>query len=90
MFNIIYAQSGGMTPVINNSAASLIRTAQKHSDKINKIYAAKNGIIGLIEKRIVDVTELSEKEKRLAKDYQLQRAIDLLKGLSIFEESFEE
>ena len=35
-------------------------------------------------------TELSEKEKRLAKDYQLQRALDLLKGLSIFEESFEE
>ena len=35
-------------------------------------------------------TKLSEKEKRLAKDYQLQRALDLLKGLSIFEESFEE
>ena len=35
-------------------------------------------------------TELTEKEKRLAKDYQLQRALDLLKGLSIFEESFEE
>ena len=34
--------------------------------------------------------ELSEKEKRLAKDYQLQRALDLLKGFSIFEESFEE
>ena len=34
--------------------------------------------------------ELSEKEKRLAKDYQLQRALDLIKGLSIFEESFEE
>ncbi len=33
---------------------------------------------------------ISEKEKRLAKDYQLQRALDLLKGLSIFEESFEE
>ena len=37
-----------------------------------------------------DETELSEKEKRLAKDYQLQIALDLLKGLSIFEESFEE
>jgi len=35
-------------------------------------------------------TELSEKEQRLSKDYQLQRALDLLKGLSIFEESFEE
>ena len=35
-------------------------------------------------------TNLSEKEERLAKDYQLKRALDLLKGLSIFEESFEE
>ncbi len=34
--------------------------------------------------------ELSEKEKRLAKDYQLQRALDLIKGLSIYEESLEE
>ncbi len=33
---------------------------------------------------------LSEKEERLSKDYQLKRALDLLKGLSIFEESFEE
>ena len=35
-------------------------------------------------------TNLNEKEERLAKDYQLKRALDLLKGLSIFEESFEE
>ena len=35
-------------------------------------------------------TKLSEKEERLTKDYQLKRALDLLKGLSIFEESFEE
>ena len=34
--------------------------------------------------------ELSEKEKRLARDYQLQRALDLMKGLNIFAESFEE
>jgi carboxyl-terminal processing protease len=34
--------------------------------------------------------DLSEKEERLAKDYQLKRALDLLKGLSIFKESFEE
>ena len=34
--------------------------------------------------------DLSEKEERLSKDYQLKRALDLLKGLSIFEESFEE
>ena len=42
------------------------------------------------EKEDEENTELSEKEKRLARDYQLQRALDLMKGLSIFEESFEE
>ena len=38
----------------------------------------------------IEEASLSEKEERLAKDYQLKRALDLLKGLSIFEESFEE
>ncbi len=38
----------------------------------------------------IEDADLSEKEERLAKDYQLKRALDLLKGLSIFEESFEE
>ena len=37
-----------------------------------------------------DDLELNEKEKRLARDYQLRRALDLIKGLSIFEDSFEE
>ena len=37
-----------------------------------------------------DNVELSKKEERLAKDYQLRRALDLIRGLSIFEESFEE
>ncbi len=42
------------------------------------------------EETIEENTELSEKDQRLARDYQLQRALDLIKGLSIFEESFEE
>ena len=37
-----------------------------------------------------DNVELSEKEERLARDYQLRRALDLIRGLSIFEESLEE
>ena len=36
-----------------------------------------------------DDSELSEKEKRLVRDYQLKRALDLLKGMSLFEESLE-
>ena len=42
------------------------------------------------EENIEENIELSEKDKRLARDYQLQRALDLIKGLSIFEESIEE
>ena len=42
------------------------------------------------QETIEENTELSEKDQRLARDYQLQRALDLIKGLSIFEESFEE
>jgi len=45
---------------------------------------------GSTENKDEENNELSEKEKRLAKDYQLQRALDLIKGLNIFKESFEE
>ncbi len=41
-------------------------------------------------KKEEDNVELSEKEERLARDYQLRRALDLIRGLSIFEESLEE
>ena len=44
----------------------------------------------LKEEEKEDVDEVSEKEKNLAKDYQLQRALDLIKGVSIFEESLTE
>ncbi|MEO8807796.1 MAG: diphosphate--fructose-6-phosphate 1-phosphotransferase, partial [Burkholderiaceae bacterium] len=44
--NAFYAQSGGVTAVINASASGVIETARKHKDRIGKVYAGRNGIIG--------------------------------------------
>ena len=44
--NLLYAQSGGVTPVINASAAGVIQTARQHRRQIGKVLAGKNGIVG--------------------------------------------
>ena len=54
--NAFYAQSGGVTPVINASACGVIQTAQKHPEKIGKVYAGKNGIIGALREELIDVS----------------------------------
>jgi len=43
--NALYAQSGGVTAVINASAAGVIETARKHGNRIGKVYAGRDGII---------------------------------------------
>lgn len=53
--NAFYAQSGGVTAVINASACGVIETARKHRDKIGKLYAGRNGIIGALTEDMVDV-----------------------------------
>ncbi|VVC76186.1 Pyrophosphate--fructose 6-phosphate 1-phosphotransferase [Aquicella siphonis] len=55
-FNALYAQSGGVTAVINASACGVIQTARKHSDKIGKVYAARNGIIGALTEDLIDTS----------------------------------
>ena len=44
--NIFYAQSGGVTAVINSSACGVIETARSERGRIGKVYAGRNGIIG--------------------------------------------
>ena len=46
--NAFYAQSGGVTAVINTTACGIIETARKNRDKIGKVYAGRNGIIGAL------------------------------------------
>jgi 6-phosphofructokinase 1 len=52
--NAIYAQSGGVTAVINASACAVIQTAKLYPQFIGKVYAAKNGIIGALNEELID------------------------------------
>lgn len=54
--NAFYAQSGGVTAVINASACGVIETARKHPDKIGKVYAGRNGIIGALREELIDTS----------------------------------
>ena len=59
--NAIYAQSGGVTSVINTTACAVIETARK-SKKINKLYAGKDGIIGILNEDLINTSLESDKE----------------------------
>ena len=58
--NAFYAQSGGVTAVINASAAGVIESARKHKDKIGKLYAGRNGIIGALTEELIDTSKESK------------------------------
>ena len=55
--NAFYAQSGGVTAVINASACGVIETARKHKDKIANVYAGRNGIIGALTEDLIDTNQ---------------------------------
>src|SRR5690349_12931858 len=57
--NAFYAQSGGVTAVINASAAGVIETARKHKSRIGKVYAGRNGIIGALTEDLIDTSKES-------------------------------
>ncbi len=55
--NLLYAQSGGVTPVINATACGLIEEARQNSDKLGKVYAGKEGIIGILNEQLIDTSK---------------------------------
>ncbi len=57
--NAFYAQSGGVTAVINASACGVIETARKNRDRIGKVYAGRNGIIGALTEDLIDTSKES-------------------------------
>ena len=57
--NAFYAQSGGVTAVINASACGVIETARKHKAKIGRVYAGRNGIIGALTEDLIDTSKES-------------------------------
>ena len=59
--NLFYAQSGGVTAVINASACGVIETARQHRDKIGKVYAGLNGIVGALNEELIDTNKETAK-----------------------------
>ncbi len=57
--NAFYAQSGGVTAVINATACGVIETARKHKSKIANVYAGRNGIIGALTEDMIDTSKES-------------------------------
>jgi len=58
--NLLYAQSGGVTSVINASAAGVIEAARSYGARIGRTFAARNGIIGVLREDLID-TDLESK-----------------------------
>ena len=56
--NALYAQSGGVTAVINATAGALILEARKNKN-IGKVYAANNGILGVLREELIDTSKES-------------------------------
>ncbi|MBP9227882.1 MAG: 6-phosphofructokinase [Azonexus sp.] len=54
--NAFYAQSGGVTAVINATACGLIQAARRHPEKIGKVYAGRDGIIGALTEDLIDTS----------------------------------
>ena len=52
--NLFYAQSGGVTAVINATACGVIETARRHADSINRVFAGRHGIVGALREELID------------------------------------
>src|SRR6188768_3045496 len=60
--NAFYAQSGGVTAVINASAAGVIETARAHRAEIGRVLAGRNGIIGALTEDLIDTSKESARD----------------------------
>jgi len=54
--NAFYAQSGGVTAVINATACGVIETARQHPDKIGTVFAGASGILGALNENLIDTS----------------------------------
>jgi 6-phosphofructokinase len=57
--NAFYAQSGGVTAVINASACGVIEACRKHKNKIGKVFAGRHGIVGALTEDLIDTSKES-------------------------------
>ena len=55
--NAFYAQSGGVTAVINASACGVIETCRRHKNRIGKVYAGRHGVVGALTEDLIDTSK---------------------------------
>ncbi|HBQ45121.1 MAG TPA: 6-phosphofructokinase, partial [Thiomicrospira sp.] len=60
--NVIYAQAGGVTAVINMSAFGVFAEIKKHPEIFGKTYAAINGVLGVLEENLIDIDATAQTE----------------------------
>ena len=65
--NIFYAQSGGVTPVINATAAGVIDAYNKNKKSFGKLYVGKNGILGALNEELIDISREDKTQLALLK-----------------------
>ena len=63
--NVIVAQSGGPTPVINSSLRGVIETCRAFPDVFGRVYAGWHGIEGVLKEELLDLSVQSEEEVAL-------------------------
>lgn len=93
--NLLVAQSGGPTPVINASLAGVIAEALKHEDEIIEIYGGLNGIQGILNEQFIDLAAESQQTLRALRHtpgaalgtcrYKVRKAEDFDRILQVFE-----
>ena len=92
--NLLVAQSGGPTPVINASLAGVLTTALQFEDEIEEIYGAVNGVEGILTENFIDLAAESQQTVRLLKTtpgaalgscrYKLKKEQDMARILEVF------
>ena len=60
--NLFYAQSGGVTAVINATACGVIETARAKRDRVGKVYAGRMGIVGALREELIDTGKESARD----------------------------
>lgn len=60
--NALYAQSGGVTPVINAQAAAVIETVRQNPQHFGQIYAGLNGIVGILNEELIDLNQENQQD----------------------------
>ena len=92
--NLLVAQSGGPTPVINASLAGVLNAALQFEDEIEEIYGAVNGVEGILHENFIDLAAESQQTVRLLPAtpgaalgscrYKLKSEADLARILEVF------